>query len=232
MSENLKKMKKERLKLLLLFIVAVTTIVIVVFLNFGKKPQIHTDITELYSYFTGYMERHIDSHLEWLGCEPQQYSDDGSTICFMCEDSHPCFGYGWVNRGREGMKMNPRGLPYLDNVGSVGGLKVKFVDFCHQGLASQFNCQEKESYNELECDKIKFSARVGEILRCEKMSIELMEGVDFQNFAEYFCELKNEELKSLKSYPERSSSTAFCQNYIIFLQANKIKIIEGNFNED
>jgi hypothetical protein len=226
--------KKNKILIMSLFVITAGVIASLIFLDFEKKPEVSTDIKGLYSSFTDYMKEYVDSPLKWLGCEPQQYSDDGSNICFLCEDADACFGYAWGNKGGGAIRV-PSGFPYFEN---TAGLKLKFVDFCFEGLASKFGCQEKDGYNKLECQKVEFSVlKIGKKLTCNKIKILLRERVRLEDFAKDFCKIKEEEVKqgieieeismsllgdmAKENMDEIKNAFSSCGEYLIFLDKNK-----------
>jgi hypothetical protein len=126
-----------------------------------EEPECLTNITELYSYFTDYMKETVDSYLETINCNPEKYYYyyDKSAFCFICKEMHACFGFGLVQRaGAE--KMNPKGSPYLKNYEKIS---VVVADFYKHGLASLFECVEKDNET-LSCtDEIVFVKDYDEI---------------------------------------------------------------------
>jgi len=244
------KMEKKKIIWLAVGGLVFTIIGFLIFLDFSKKAEISTDIEGLYSSFTDYMKTSVDPRLKWLGCEPEQYSDNGSTVCFMCDDVDACFGYGWVDRESMGMKMNLRGLPYLINNINVGGLKIKFVDFCHDGLASELECKKGNDLNRLECEQIDFiNESRGNEISCDRVKMKLREEIDFKDFAQYFCKTKGEKIlgtagsyvacgeenqcgEDIDSSPcegegcqEKLRSLLNCAKHIIFQEEEEIKIL-------
>ncbi len=208
--------KKKQILILILFLIATVLIGALIFLDFEKKPQIRTDITELYSSFTDYMKEKVDSHLRYLGCEPTQYYEKESNICFVCDKAHPCFGYGLVHRA-EGEKMN-----IMESfLSETAELEVEFVDFLWSGLASDFNCQKAEK-DHLDCDMINFESKpISNTLKYQNVKLKIKEGINFQDFARRFCELRSEgyleEITDLESDPSFVSG-ARCKEASVFLK--------------
>lgn len=120
--------------------------VLVIIINRFGDSQSLAKMSELYFFFTDYMKDEVDSHLQLLNCIPSEYYYENYSVCFVCGDVHPCFGYALVG-GKKGKKMNPRGAPYL----KTEEIETEIADFFQYGLASEFKCNKKNE-NELECD--------------------------------------------------------------------------------
>jgi len=101
------------------------------------KPKIKTysNVTELYSLFTPYMKSTVNYRLQAINCQPNEYYYENSSVCFVCNDMHACFGYGWVIRAG-GEKMNPKGVPYLSGKYNRDAL----INFYSWGLAKELGC--------------------------------------------------------------------------------------------
>ncbi len=131
----------------LLFLLILSFLYYFFFIYSVEESKYLKNITKLYSSFTEYMKETIDYRLELLGCQPKKYYYDNSDLCFVCDKTHACFGFGWVDR-EGGKKMNPKGISYL----KVEEIDIKAADFYRYGLASEFQCNKKDE-NRLECDK-------------------------------------------------------------------------------
>jgi len=136
-------MGKETFKLVILILIfGVATFM---FLR-PKKAEIIP--SSLLSNFTPAMREFVVSKLENSNCIPlSHYFEGNDTICFKCEKFDACFGYAWVYRGVEGMKMNPKGKPYL----KFSEFDVNVADFYYDGLADELKCK-KVTEDTLECD--------------------------------------------------------------------------------
>jgi hypothetical protein len=207
-------MKKKNLILFIAFIFL--TLLFSSFLYFYyfvhpfRKPKYLTSIEELHSLFTEYMKNEVNSHLKSINCQSKEYYYDDSALCFICGEIHPCFGYGWVERGKS-KKMNPKGIPYLIRWKEFN---VKVGDFCEDGLASEFNCR-KINKNSLECENIKFiSTNKDNIFKCDEVKIFIGEKDKFKNFVNDFCSRRNGK----PNY--KTGTLVFCGNYIIELEEN------------
>jgi len=173
-----------------------------------KRSQYFTDIDTLYALFTSYMKNEVNSRLQLLNCSPKEYYYDDSSVCLVCGDIHPCFGFGWVKR-TGGKRMNLKGISYLKNVKEIN---VKIVDFYQKGLASKLNCKKKG--NEiLECENdIKFLMENSDI----KMLLD--DSSKFNVVSEKICSHFGEKISSC------TSSKCNCGKYLIVLQDNEILI--------
>ena len=130
----------------LLFLLILGFLYYLFFIYSIEESKYLKNITELYSSFTEYMKEIIDYRLELLDCQPKKYYYDNSNVCFVCDKTHACFGFSWVDK-EGGKKMNPQNLPYL----KIEEIDIKAADFYRHGLASGFNCNKKDE-NRLECD--------------------------------------------------------------------------------
>ena len=120
--------------------------------RFSKEPEYLTTIAELYSYFTDPMKEIVDSRLQVINCKPEKYYYSEPAFCFICDEIHPCFDFGWVHR-TGGQRINPKGKPYLINYDKLG---VEIADFYKDGLASLFECVEKDNETLLCVDDVVF----------------------------------------------------------------------------
>lgn len=113
----------------------------------GTKEEKKTfkNVTELYSEFSDYTKDFVDYRLQNIKCSPSGYYYENSSFCFICESGDACFEY-WVNDTKE-KKMNLINPPKL----KTDKFDVNFVNFYKNGLASYFNCKEKNE-NTLSCD--------------------------------------------------------------------------------
>lgn len=209
--------KKTLILSIFLSIIVVLALIISNFLDLRRlrsqikiEPIYFTNIAQLYSSFPDYMGKEMDSHLQLLGCEPKGYYDDNSNICFVCNGIQPCFGYAWTIMG-QARARNLKGT-YMARAEK---LELRTADFCHDGLASEFNCQ-KVSESSLECEKIKFVATSQDgIFKCEEVKLMLKEETELKDFVDDFCKFKNEELG------ETIEFSPSCGRYIIGVGENK-----------
>jgi len=147
----------ERLWIFLILFLLIIVIVYFGFYSYKPKVKILSNITELYSLFTPYMEETVNSNLKLIDCEPNKYYYNDSAVCFVCNDMNACFGYGWVNRA-EGEKMNPMGLPYLSEECDIN-TKMSFYS---DGFSKLLSCRcDKECVCE---DNIKARLKDEEII--------------------------------------------------------------------
>ena len=201
---------RKYLLLVLVFIVLFFS-TIHLYLTIPKETKYLTNISELYSSFTPYMEDYVNYRLQAIDCQPNEYYYDDSSVCFVCKDMDACFGYGGVMRAGGG-KIHPKGIRYLTRVKEFD---IKVVDFCEDGMASEFNCRGVNE-NVLECENIRFvGINKDGIFKCNEIKILLKEIDQFKNFVDSFCRFKKEELG------EVTESLAFCGRYIIELKENK-----------
>lgn len=149
-------MKKKNLILSIIAVFLVLLVLIFLYLYysspFSKEPEYLTNIAELYSHFTDYMKEIVDSHLQIISCKPEKYYYSESAFCFLCDEMHPCFSFGWVHRAG-GERMNPKEGPYLKNYDKFS---VEIADFYKDGLASLFECIEKNDETLLCVDDVLF----------------------------------------------------------------------------
>lgn len=136
----------------LLFLLILGFLYYFFFIYSVEESKYLKNITELYSSFTEYMKEIIDYRLELLDCQPKKYYYDNSNLCFVCGKTHACFGFSWVDRAG-GQRMNPKGKPYLINYDKLG---VEIADFYKDGLASLFECVEKDDETLLCVDDVVF----------------------------------------------------------------------------
>ncbi len=186
-------MSKKATLILLLLIVAVIIIILAVvyYAVLQKKPQPRTDVNELFSTMSVEMNDFISARLSWLKCEPKQYYDNGSEICFICGKGFSCFGYEWSDEeAKSGSREIGMPAPHLTE---VDGLTVEAGDFCYQGLASLLGCQPVNN-NSLDCGEINLIGDFqGEKLECQRVKIVLKQGASFNDFASHFCSTKGYE---------------------------------------
>lgn len=137
-------MKKKNLVLSLIFVLLIFFISSFLYFYYfhflPSKPKYLTNITELYSLFTPYMERHVNYRLKAVECQPNKYYYDDSAVCFVCGGIDACFGYAWVNiNGEE--RTNPKGLPKLFGKYNAD-TEISFYSY---GVSKVLNCVcEKE----------------------------------------------------------------------------------------
>ena len=192
--------------ILILFIVIIGVLCVLAFFFFKKDSKYQTDVAKLYSSLSINMKDFLAVRLSLLDCEPEKYYDDGSQICFLCQDKHVCFGYAWDKEGK--MELAPP-APYFEGVNE---LTVEIGDFCYQGLASLLGCQ-KNSQDSLDCGEINFLSSFPESgLRCQDISLILKEGAEFEVFVRKFCQAKDQEQieeirveEKLPGFPEEIS---------------------------
>lgn len=179
--------KKKPILILSIFLIIVGVLSVLAFFFFKKDSKYQTDVAKLYSSLSVNMKDFLAVRLSWLGCEPEKYYDDGSQICFLCQDKHACLGYTWNEEGKKGLA--PPG-PYLEGVNE---LTVEIGDFCYQGLASSLGCQKKNK-DSLDCGEVDFLTTFHETgLRCQDVIILLKEGAIFEEFVMHFCKTKGQE---------------------------------------
>jgi len=151
----MKKKPKKKVSLKLSnkkILVIITILAIIAFVTYFSYPFISKDllktdeflesevgmysnVTELYSLFTVYMEESVNSYLKYIECQPNKYCYDDSSICFTCNEMEACFGYGWVNRSG-GEKMNPVSPFFLKGKYS----KEELISFHSYGMSWLLNC--------------------------------------------------------------------------------------------
>jgi hypothetical protein len=173
-----------------------------------RKPKIKilSNVTELYSLFTPYMENHVNTHLNAVNCIPTQYYYTNSYVCFICNDFDACFGYGWVLRD-EGERMNPKGIVKLENIKKFS---VKNADFYLNGLGTKFNCNVKNA-SALSCDfSISIVFQEGKIVPTILLSDRSM----FNKAYEIICRNFN------KTAVECSGNTCICGDMRVRLTEN------------
>lgn len=201
-------------------------------LSFSSKPKASSDLEGVYKSLTEHMKEDIDSHLKYLGCEPEEYYDYGNQICFQCDNCQPCFGYRLVSR-EDGEKMNSYGFPLIRNIDRV---RVKFLDFCYNGLASGMGCNEIKG-NTIECESFEFFSDIQYgTIECGELDIKLKKGAKAEDFAETFCEFKGKDLEGIKNSSSRygrvnsystTSKMALCGDYqLLFMENGEIKIAQ------
>lgn len=98
----------------------------------------HSNLSGLYSNFTPYMARVVSYRLSAIDCEPDKYYYKDQTLCLVCKAVDACFPYAWVDRGPEGMLMNPMGKPYL--AGEYDNLTA--LHFYSSGIDKLLGCNE------------------------------------------------------------------------------------------
>lgn len=113
-----------------LFIIA-----LIIFGFYYSGSNYSSDITELYSSFTPYMEDFVNSHLQAIDCEPRNYYYADSDICFVCNGIHACFDYVLVN-WEHGEELSPIGTVRLN--GDYD--KRTELDFHSLGFTNGLDC--------------------------------------------------------------------------------------------
>jgi hypothetical protein len=172
-------------KLLIASLILIILVFTVAFF-YQSKPRVKilSNITELNSLFTPYMESEVNSHLKYIDCNPKNYYYNDSFVCFICNDFDACFGYAWVTREEGKLKMNIVNAK-LENVKIFSS---KNADFYLNGLASKFNCNTVNN-SALSCD---FSIYI--VFKEERPSILLLDNANFNKISERICNNFNETL--------------------------------------
>ena len=175
------------------------------------KQTYLTNISELYSLFTPYMKNTVNYRLQAINCQPNKYYYEDSSICFVCDDMHACFGYTYTLISGKKL-MNPKRESYLKNVKRIS---IKVIDFYQKGLASDLHCNI-ENDKTLKCEKgIKFILEDGDV----KLSIDNTS--QFSAVADKLCNYLGEENLVCENF------NCSCGVYHIFLKENKIFVYEG-----
>jgi len=177
--------KKAALILLLIAAVIIVILAVVTYIALRGRPRPRTDVDELFSTMSGTMNDFISARLSWLKCEPKQYYDDGSEICFVCGKELSCFGYEWSDEEtKSGSRDIVSPAPHLTKVAK---LTVEMGDFCYQGMVSALGCQPADN-NSLDCGEVNIIADFHEdALECQNVKMILKEGADFNGFGRRFC---------------------------------------------
>jgi len=205
-------MRKSNILIILILVIAFFFIMFFIFLIQEPEQGYLTDIEKLYSLFTPYMESWVDSHLEKINCKPNEFYIASKEICFNCNKFEACFGYASVRR-TGGMKMNPKGKPYLKNVKEIS---LEVADFYKEGLASKFDCQKKNK-NILECDE-----GVSFVKNDSEFDMILRDQNEIEKIAQTICSHFNKEFSGCLKLEE--STSCFCgeRTLISFLNDGKI----------
>jgi hypothetical protein len=135
---------KNAIVLALSLLVIVVALFIFVPDSTERETKTFSDMTELYSRFTQYMKAHVNYHLLAVDCEPDEYYYNKS-ICFVCKEYDACFDYASVDKGGEGILINPAGNYYL---------------------SGNYNVEEEASFNSLGLSKTLGCGLDGEITDC------------------------------------------------------------------
>jgi hypothetical protein len=121
-----------------IFLILIVLLILILFgwqilSNFVYKEYL-TNTTELYTYFTPYMEQKINIYLDSVDCRPNNYYYQNNTLCFVCNKIDVCFVYTWVER-TGGQKIRP---DYFYLRGLVD--KQTELDFYSKGISKILNC--------------------------------------------------------------------------------------------
>jgi hypothetical protein len=134
-----------------LFLVGVFLIALIILITYFwlftpiARTGTLSNITEVYTLFTPYMEDFVDSYLNVMSCQPSQYYyTNSSKLCFVCGKFDICYGYAMVKRNGSEL-MNPNDL-FLAGYYT----KENLLNLYSYGVGNTMNC--KCSNDDCFCD--------------------------------------------------------------------------------